>query len=56
MQKKTLRRLGASLAAGALLVSGLVATAPAQAATRTIGIAYDLGGREIPGFNQLAYI
>ena len=56
MQKKTLRRLSASLAAGALVVSGLVATAPAQAATRTIGIAYDLGGREIPGFNQLAYI
>lgn len=56
MQKKTLRKLGASLIAGALVATGLIAAAPAQAATKTIGIAYSLGGRDVPGFNQLAYI
>ena len=56
MQKKTLRKLGASAVAGALVLSGIVASAPAQAATKTIGIAYSLGGRDVPGFNQLAYI
>ena len=56
MQKKTLRKLGASLAAGALVLTGFVAAAPAQASERTIGIAYSLGGRDVPGFNQLAYI
>ena len=56
MQKKTLRKLGASIFAGAVALSGLMAIAPAQAATKTIGIAYSLGGREVPGFNQLAYI
>ena len=55
MQKKTLRKLGASLIAGALVATGLIAAAPAQAATKTIGIAYSLGGRDVPGFNQLAY-
>ncbi len=56
MQKKTLRRLGASIFASAVALSGLMAIAPAQAATKTIGIAYSLGGRDVPGFNQLAYI
>lgn len=56
MQKKTLRKLGASLIAGALVATGLIAAAPAQAAGKTIGIAYSLGGRDVPGFNQLAYI
>ncbi|NDE12114.1 MAG: BMP family ABC transporter substrate-binding protein [Actinobacteria bacterium] len=56
MQKKTLRRLGASIFAGAVALSGMMAIAPAQAATKTIGIAYSLGGRDVPGFNQLAYI
>jgi basic membrane protein A len=56
MQKKSLRKLGASLIAGALVATGLIAAAPAQAATKTIGIAYSLGGRDVPGFNQLAYI
>lgn len=56
MQKKTLRKLGASLVAGALVATGFIAAAPAQAATKTIGIAYSLGGRDVPGFNQLAYI
>ncbi|MFM1937348.1 MAG: hypothetical protein RLZZ320_206 [Actinomycetota bacterium] len=56
MQKKTLRKLGASLVAGALVATGLIAAAPAQAKTKTIGIAYSLGGRDVPGFNQLAYI
>lgn len=56
MQKKSLRKLGASLIAGALALSGIVAAAPAQAAGKTIGIAYSLGGRDVPGFNQLAYI
>ncbi|MEY3149572.1 MAG: hypothetical protein RL029_846, partial [Actinomycetota bacterium] len=54
MQKKTLRKLGASLIAGALVATGLIAAAPAQAKTKTIGIAYSLGGRDVPGFNQLA--
>lgn len=56
MQKKSLRKLSASLIAGALALSGIVAAAPAQAAGKTIGIAYSLGGRDVPGFNQLAYI
>lgn len=58
MQKKTLRKLGASLVTGALVLTGLIAAAPAQAAkkAKTIGIAYSLGGRDVPGFNQLAYI
>lgn len=58
MQKKTLRKLGASVVAGALVLTGLIAAAPAQAAKKaqTIGIAYSLGGRDVPGFNQLAYI
>ncbi len=58
MQKKSLRKLGASLIAGALVATGLIAAAPAQAKTKakTIGIAYSLGGRDVPGFNQLAYI
>ena len=51
MQKKTLRKLGASAVAGALVLSGIVASAPAQAAAKTIGIAYSLGGRVVPGFN-----
>jgi basic membrane protein A len=56
MQKSTLRKLGASVVTGALVLTGLLAAAPAQAATKTIGIAYSLGGRDVPGFNQLAYI
>ena len=56
MQKKSLRKLGAAVVSGALVLSGLIAAAPAQAATKTIGIAYSLGGRDVPGFNQLAYI
>jgi basic membrane protein A len=48
--------LAAALATG-LIFSALSAVSPAAAATKikTIGIAYDLGGRDIPGFNQLAY-
>ena len=56
MQKKTIRELGASVVAGALVLTGIIAAAPAQAKTQTIGIAYSLGGRDVPGFNQLAYI
>jgi basic membrane protein A len=57
MQKKTLRKLGASVIAAALALTGIIAAAPAQAAAKkTIGIAYSLGGRDVPGFNQLAYI
>ena len=58
MQKKTLRKLGAALLSSAVALSGIVASAPAQAAPKgkTIGIAYSLGGRDVPGFNQLAYI
>lgn len=56
MQKKTLRKLSAATVTAALALTGFVAAAPAQAATKTIGIAYSLGGRDVPGFNQLAYI
>ena len=56
MQRKTLRKLGAATVTAALALTGFVAAAPAQAATKTIGIAYSLGGRDVPGFNQLAYI
>ena len=56
MQKSTLRKLGASAVTAALALTGFMAAAPAQAATKTIGIAYSLGGRDVPGFNQLAYI
>ena len=58
MQKTTLRKLGAALLSSAVALSGIVASAPAQAAPKgkTIGIAYSLGGRDVPGFNQLAYI
>ena len=58
MQKNTLRKLGAALLSSAVALSGIVASAPAQAAPKgkTIGIAYSLGGRDVPGFNQLAYI
>lgn len=59
MQKKNFGRLRtvARFAATALIVFGM-ASAPtsATAATKaTVGIAYDLGGRSQPGFNQLAY-
>jgi len=56
MQNKTLRKLGAATVSAALMLTGIIAAAPAQAATKTIGIAYSLGGRDVPGFNQLAYI
>jgi basic membrane protein A len=58
MQNKTLRKLGAATVTAALMLTGFIAAAPAQAATKTktIGIAYSLGGRDVPGFNQLAYI
>ena len=56
MQNKTLRKLGAATVTAALMLTGIIAAAPAQAATKTIGIAYSLGGRDVPGFNQLAYI
>ncbi|MFM1952682.1 MAG: hypothetical protein RJA33_1476, partial [Actinomycetota bacterium] len=49
MQKKTLRKLGAATVTAALVLTGFVAAAPAQAATKTIGIAYSLGGRDVPG-------
>ena len=58
MQKKTLgRALAGAVAAGlALSVVSLTGTAASAAPKKMIGIAFDLGGKEQPGFNQLAYI
>jgi len=58
MQKKTLgRALAGAVAAGlALSVASLTGTAASAAPKKLVGIAFDLGGKEQPGFNQLAYI
>ena len=57
MQKKSLGKVAIALATSASLAFAVAAPA-AHAATKkvTVGIAYDLGGRSQPGFNQLAYI
>jgi basic membrane protein A len=61
MQKKRLGRWGV-LAVAATLIASVVTGCGSDSedagtnATGTIGIAYSLGGRDIPGFNQLAYI
>ncbi len=62
MHKKSLGRWGALVVAVSLvatvITSGGAANAAANAknAKATIAIAYDLGGRSQPGFNQLAYL
>lgn len=59
MQRKSLMKLGAvaGVAAASLVLSATSTIASAASAKpMTIGIAYDLGGRSQPGFNQLAYI
>lgn len=58
MQKKTLgRALAVAVATSlALSVVSLTGTAASAAPKKLIGIAFDLGGKEQPGFNQLAYI
>ena len=58
MQKKTLGRAlaGAVAASLALSVVSLTGTAASAAPKKLVGIAFDLGGKEQPGFNQLAYI
>lgn len=59
MLKKQLGRKSAiaAVAAVGLLLSVVSTGSTAQAATKTtIAIAYDLGGRSQPGFNQLAYL
>ncbi|MBC7463723.1 MAG: BMP family ABC transporter substrate-binding protein [Actinobacteria bacterium] len=59
MQKKNFGRVRtvAAFAATALIASVMVSVPSASAAPKvTVGIAYDLGGRAQPGFNQLAYI
>lgn len=63
MQKKLLGRWGAVALAATLtasVVTGCGSDSDSEdAATNTegtIGIAYSLGGRDVPGFNQLAYI
>lgn len=58
MQKNKLARALGSIVAAGLVLSVVTTTGNvASAATkRTIAIAYDLGGRSQPGFNQLAYI
>ena len=61
MQKKLLGRWGAIAIAAALTASvvtgcGSDSEDAASTAEGTIGIAYSLGGRDVPGFNQLAYI
>jgi len=49
----------AAAVASVLALSFMTAVAPSATAAgekiTKIGIAYDLGGRDIPGFNQLAY-
>ena len=51
------RSVIAAVAAFGLILSVVSTGTQAQAATKTtIAIAYDLGGRSQPGFNQLAYI
>lgn len=60
MQKKRLGLWGVITIAAALTASVLSGCSSSEeeatTATGTIGIAYSLGGRDIPGFNQLAYI
>ena len=59
MLKKQLGRKSAiaAVAAFGMILSVVSTGTQAQAATKTtIAIAYDLGGRSQPGFNQLAYI
>ncbi len=59
MQRKHLGRLGmvASIAAASLTLSVVAVSSQATAAPKKlVGIAFDLGGKEQPGFNQLAYI
>ena len=63
MQKKLLGRWGvfavaATLAASVVTGCGSDSESEDAASTveGTIGIAYSLGGRDVPGFNQLAYI
>jgi len=57
MQKKTLGRALAGAVAAGLALSVVSLTGPAaSAASKIVGIAFDLGGKEQPGFNQLAYI
>ena len=62
MKKEHIRRLGivASIAAASLTLSFVAVTNSAMAATpksrHIVGIAFDLGGKQQPGFNQLAYI
>ncbi|CAB5239443.1 unannotated protein [freshwater metagenome] len=60
MQNRNTKKKGllAVVLAAGLAFSVVTATAPsASAATKItkIGVAFDLGGRDIPGFNQLAY-
>lgn len=57
MQKKSLGKLGVALVASASLIFAIAAPIASAASSKiTVGIAYDLGGRSQPGFNQLAYI
>lgn len=58
MQKKTLKRAlaGAVATSLALSVVSLTTTAATAAPKKIVGIAFDLGGKEQPGFNQLAYL
>jgi len=61
MQKKLLGRWGVVALAATLTATALTGCSSegddeSSNATGTIGIAYSLGGRDVPGFNQLAYI
>ena len=57
MQKKSLGKLGIALVTSASLAFAVAAPAAHAASKKVVvGIAYDLGGRSQPGFNQLAYI
>ena len=58
MQKKNLGRALAGAVAASLALSAVTLTGSAASAApkKIVGIAFDLGGKEQPGFNQLAYI
>ena len=61
MKKKLLGRWGvvalaATLTATVVTGCGSDSEDAASTAAGTIGIAYSLGGRDVPGFNQLAYL
>ncbi len=58
MTKSKLRQAGAFVAAAGLILTAVAvgSNSATAAPKKLIGIAFDLGGKDNPGFNQLAYI